>query len=118
VKPSDRSQFPIPSPPPGLRALRIEASGTEYAIVSAPLPQLEELSAELTRTELDVVRRLLDGQSNAVIARERSTSPRTVANQVAAVYRKLRVGSRAELAALWARHTFRLERKGKSVGQP
>lgn len=43
---------------------------------------------------------LLDGQSNAEIAARRGRSARTVANQVAAVLRKLGVSSRIELIAL------------------
>jgi DNA-binding NarL/FixJ family response regulator len=42
---------------------------------------------------------LLEGKRNADIARERGTSVRTVANQVAAIFRKLKVRSRAELVA-------------------
>jgi DNA-binding NarL/FixJ family response regulator len=37
------------------------------------------------------------GQSNAEIARSRACSPRTVANQLAAIFSSLRVRSRAEL---------------------
>jgi DNA-binding NarL/FixJ family response regulator len=37
------------------------------------------------------------GASAAAIAAMRNTSPRTVANQVAATYRKLHVSSRVEL---------------------
>lgn len=40
--------------------------------------------------------------SNAEIAERRGTSPRTVANQVASLFRKLGVASRSELRALVA----------------
>lgn len=39
------------------------------------------------------------GESNDDIARRRGTSPRTVANQIASIFRKHGVGSRAELVA-------------------
>jgi DNA-binding CsgD family transcriptional regulator len=41
----------------------------------------------------------LAGLSNAEVAIRRGTSPRTIANQLASVLRKLGVGSRYELAA-------------------
>ncbi len=58
----------------------------------------------LTPAEREVLRALLSCRSNLQIARERGTSIRTVANQVQALFRKLGVGSRAELAA-WAGRT-------------
>jgi DNA-binding NarL/FixJ family response regulator len=42
---------------------------------------------------------MLEGRSNAEIARDRGTCARTVANQIASMFRKLGVQSRAELAA-------------------
>ena len=52
---------------------------------------------------------VLAGLANAAIARRRGTSARTVANQVASIFRKLGVQSRAELAARWGQ---RLEPRG------
>jgi DNA-binding NarL/FixJ family response regulator len=46
---------------------------------------------------------LLSGASNAEIARLRRTSVRTVANQVAAILKKLGAGSRTELPMILAR---------------
>jgi DNA-binding NarL/FixJ family response regulator len=57
----------------------------------APLPTV------LTRAEREVVHGVLAGKSNAAIAAARGASPHTVANQLAKIYRKLRVGSRWEL---------------------
>lgn len=57
------------------------------------------LSSELTTAERDVARALLRGHSNAKIAADRRRSLRTVANQVAVVFRKLGVRSRGELFA-------------------
>lgn len=84
----------------GLFATRLRVGGEEYVVLSEPLPNPEDFGGTLTDAECAIVRLLLEGRSNAAIAQLRLTSPRTVANQVAAIYRKLHVGSRAELAAL------------------
>jgi DNA-binding NarL/FixJ family response regulator len=55
--------------------------------------------ATLTSSERCVFRAILDGRSNAEIAVSRGRSLRTVANQVASVFRKLAISSRAELVA-------------------
>lgn len=60
-----------------------------------------DLSA-LTPAEREVVRLARQGLRNAAIAAARGTSVRTVANLLARAYRKLGVGSRAELAAAGA----------------
>ena len=52
----------------------------------------------LTRAERDVAKRAAAGDGNHAIARARGASPRTVANQLAAVFAKLGVRSRAELS--------------------
>lgn len=51
----------------------------------------------LGKVEHEVVELLLRGHDNRSIAAERGTSPRTVANQIANIFRKLGVRSRAEL---------------------
>ncbi|TPV96536.1 MAG: helix-turn-helix transcriptional regulator [Myxococcales bacterium FL481] len=53
----------------------------------------------LTPAEHDIARQILDGASNRAIAERRGSRPRTVANQIAALYAKLRVHSRGELRA-------------------
>src|SRR5260221_10104077 len=53
----------------------------------------------LSKGERAVVGLAVFGLSNQEIARQRGSSPRTVANQLASAYRKLGVGSRAELLA-------------------
>jgi DNA-binding NarL/FixJ family response regulator len=53
----------------------------------------------LSSAERAVAEAVLRGCSHAEIARERGSSPRTVANQLAGAFRKLGVRSRAELAA-------------------
>lgn len=56
-------------------------------------------AGELTTAESDIVRAIFDGRSNAAIATARGAAVRTVANQVASIFRKLGVQSRAELVA-------------------
>jgi DNA-binding NarL/FixJ family response regulator len=57
-------------------------------------------SVGLSDAERAVVSGILGGKRIAAIARERGTSPRTVSNQIASVYKKLGVSSRREVIAL------------------
>ena len=57
----------------------------------------------LTRAERDVVSGILRGESNGDIGKRRGTRARTIANQVAGIFRKLGVQSRAELVARLSR---------------
>lgn len=59
--------------------------------------RLENYSDHLSAGEAAVVRLLVEGKTHAEIARWRRTSTRTVANQIASVYRKLGVSGRMEL---------------------
>ncbi|PRQ05904.1 Bacterial regulatory protein, luxR family [Enhygromyxa salina] len=76
--------------------LRVSRVG-DTLVVSAGITSLPRV---LSESERAVVHALLAGRSNAEIAELRRTSVKTVANQLHAVYRKLGVGSRDELAAL------------------
>jgi DNA-binding NarL/FixJ family response regulator len=68
----------------------------QLRVVSAPRPDLH-LKATLPPAELAVVRHLVEGHTYAEIAAERGTAARTIANQIAAVFRRLRVSGRNEL---------------------
>jgi DNA-binding NarL/FixJ family response regulator len=72
-----------------------------FEIAGAPLP------AVLTPAEREVVHEVLAGKSNAAIAAARGASRHTVANQLAKIYRKLRVGSRWELMSRCPSMTLR-----------
>jgi len=61
------------------------------AIEARPLP--------LTPAELAVARLVARGLDNAEIARHRQRSVRTIANQVAAIMRKLALSRRAQLGS-------------------
>jgi DNA-binding CsgD family transcriptional regulator len=89
-----RTRCPELEPPAGLTARRL-AGRSDLAILSFPLGDRREL----TLVEHQIVDAILVGRRNADIARERGTSPRTIANQIAGIYAKLGVRSRAELVA-------------------
>jgi DNA-binding CsgD family transcriptional regulator len=66
-----------------------------YAVLSFALP--ERYEPVLTRAERDVALLVLAGNSHEDIAKIRGRATRTIANQVASVFRKLGVASRTEL---------------------
>jgi DNA-binding NarL/FixJ family response regulator len=98
---SAESAAPSPAPavraPADLAAHTFLAGGQEFVVLSYSVGT-HEPPADLTEAERSVVAAVLEGRSNAAIAALRGTSPRTIANQVAAVFRKLGVRSRTELA--------------------
>jgi DNA-binding NarL/FixJ family response regulator len=71
--------------------------GEEFLVFRLPL-RVPDTRTELSEAESEVAAFALAGLSNAEIGRRRGTSARTVANQIASIFRKLEVGSRAELA--------------------
>jgi DNA-binding CsgD family transcriptional regulator len=75
----------------------VHARGDSFLVLSTPMTTVD--ATMLSPAERSIVVGVVAGQSNAEIARARSISPRTVANHLAAIFRKLRVSSRAELAA-------------------
>ena len=94
-------QRPSIEAPEDLTAWRLDIEGDAFALLewpSAP-PQLPARLRSLTRAEAAVATLAAVGRSNAEIARERHSSTRTVANQIARAFQKLLVHSRAELVA-------------------
>lgn len=83
----------------GAKTARFEVGSEQFVVLSVP-NQVDPLKDLLTEAEFDVALQLLQGKSNNSIASHRGTSSRTVANQVAAIFRKLEVRSRTELTAL------------------
>ena len=82
------------------RISRFQIGEDEFAVFSMPAAGSSDVP--LTAAERSVLEGMLAGLSNAEIAEQRGSSVRTVANQVASVFRKLGVTSRSELAALLA----------------
>jgi len=72
------------------------AEGRALRVVSMPRPDLG-LNPILPPAELDVIRLLIEGLPYKEIAGRRGTSTRTIANQITAVFRRLRVSGRNEL---------------------
>lgn len=73
----------------------LEVGGEVVAVLSYPVPR-PELPPSLSAAERIVALALLEGLSNSDIAKARKTSVRTVADQVASLFQKLGVRSRAE----------------------
>jgi len=81
----------------GIRYLVLEEDGHDALRVQ--VSWTERLSDALTDAEKEVVVGVMSGLTNREIAASRWRSQRTVANQLASIFRKLRVASRAELFA-------------------
>lgn len=83
------------APPPDLRA-RILREGKNETVLLWFTPSG---TSPLTDAECRVAVAIARGRSNAQIAQELGVAVRTVANQVAAILRKLGASSRSEVAA-------------------
>lgn len=79
------------------RLLNVKVDGT--ILTALLIPREVPTLASLTDAENEVMSHAVRGASNAEIAALRGTSRRTVANQLASIYRKLGLCSRSELAA-------------------
>jgi DNA-binding NarL/FixJ family response regulator len=92
-----------PTPPSqrDVQVFRMQHGQDDLLVVSVPLGR--EPPAGLTPAQLEVARAIARGASNAEIARERGTSVRTVANQVASIFARLGVRSRLQVAAALSR---------------
>lgn len=78
------------------RLSRVSHGGSTYSIIGTGRPELGLVRA-LSPAEFAVTRLLVEGKTHAQIAALRSTSVRTVANQLAAAFHKLGVSGRCEL---------------------
>src|SRR4051794_3409073 len=94
-----------------LRVIRFWIGQDEFALLSVPDSASRARSTSdggiesregsaLTAAENAVMELVISGLSNRAIGERRGTSPSTIANQLAAIYKKLGLASRAELA-LW-----------------
>lgn len=77
---------------------RFWLDGQSFVVLSIPQPDYSLLN-QLAQAELEVCHLLLEGRSHAQIARARGTKARTTANQVSAIFEKLRVSGRMALIA-------------------
>jgi DNA-binding NarL/FixJ family response regulator len=86
-------------PTAGAEAQRAAVDGEELSVlVTDTVPQAERLP--LTDAEHAVVKLVAEGLTNAEIAARRGSAERTVANQIARIFEKVGVGSRAELVVV------------------
>ena len=98
---------PPKRPPRGTIAFELEPGKVLFIHPLTPRPEDGEprsdstdlAGVELTPSEREVATLILEGRDNPTIAALRGTSARTIANQVASIFAKLGVRSRAELAA-------------------
>jgi DNA-binding NarL/FixJ family response regulator len=91
----------------------ISREGKELRVLSAARPD-RSLEKQLPKAELAVIRRLIEGHSYTQIAIERGTSTRTIANQITAVFRRLRVSGRNDLV----QRLFLDQAQSQRVSQP
>jgi DNA-binding CsgD family transcriptional regulator len=83
-------------------AATVTLGGQDHLLISAERSD-RNLTSALTAAERDIVRLILDGCSNESIASARGSAPRTIANQLGCVFRKLGVSGRIELLVCLAR---------------
>ena len=81
---------------PRIKKLKV---GTQaLVVISSASGSDPKLLESLSKAEREVATLALEGHSDLAIAQSRRVSPRTVANQLRSIYRKLRVNNRSELA--------------------
>jgi DNA-binding CsgD family transcriptional regulator len=83
-------------------------------VISVEMPG-ETFRDRLSSAELEVVRLSIQGEPHASVARLRGTSVRTVANQLASAFAKLKVSGRSEVRALAIREYAALSRSARSL---
>lgn len=105
----DRDRMPSTSTARPLRVAELERRGCRLKVIATSEPAR---AIELTRGEREVAMLAASGLSNLDVALLRRRSVRTIANQLASVFRKLSVTSRAELAAAL------VSRPGNGTGDP
>jgi DNA-binding NarL/FixJ family response regulator len=81
--------------PAGVRMASFAHQGEAFWVAGALRPDVA--LSRIPPAEHAVVRGLVEGQAYDEIARQRGRSVRTIANQLAAVFRKLRVSGRCQL---------------------
>jgi DNA-binding CsgD family transcriptional regulator len=91
----------LPVPAHEVRATRLPGGAVVLSFaLGRSEDALEQLGRDpLTPTQREIARLAVTGMSDAEIARARGCSRHTVSNHLRAAYRRLGIGSRAELAA-------------------
>jgi DNA-binding NarL/FixJ family response regulator len=102
-------------PPTSGRLSYLKLDGEDYLVVSVLRPDLT-FPVPLSCAEAAVVRELVAGRSHAQISDSRATSPRTVANQLATVFKKFGVSGRGAIVHQLIQHS--LERQWAASHTP
>jgi DNA-binding CsgD family transcriptional regulator len=100
-------------PAPRLTAETFALGDVEFVVFE--LHHDPTLPAAFSPAERQIARLLHQGASSAEIARQRRVSYRTVANQLASMYRKLGVNTREELLVALQRNSGGPRRDGASA---
>ncbi len=77
---------------------RLRVGDDELVVLSEPMVRAADFPS-LSESEREVAFLATGGHSNQAIAARRGVRPQTIANQLAAIYRKLGVSSRSEMVA-------------------
>ena len=104
MKPLKRLREVVPLKLCSPLATTIQLNGEEYFILSYDASPQTAKPKALSAAEREIASFLLAGMTTAQIAEKRGASIRTVTTQIESIYRKLGIGSRAELAALLLPH--------------
>lgn len=106
-----RGTRPALRPPVRLVVETFDVGDQAFAILEWPTAERQPHDP-LPPAQREVLDLVLAGRSNAEIARVRRRSVRTIANQVASIFRRLGVGSRLEVFALFAQGGARSSTRG------
>lgn len=87
------------SPQVARRVMQIVRSGSKSNIINDPHLS-RQTPFDLTTREVEILQKLVEGKTNAVIGEELFLSPWTVKTHVKSIYRKMHVGSRAEVTRI------------------
>ncbi|MBX3203564.1 MAG: helix-turn-helix transcriptional regulator [Labilithrix sp.] len=93
-----RVELAVLSDPSRMDRLDVELADRELGILAVDGRPRGANASALSAVELEVVSYVTRGWSNDRIASERQVSPRTIANQLRAVYAKLGITNRSQLA--------------------
>lgn len=83
--------------PSRMDRLDLPVADVEVGVLSVDARPQGVAAEALSIVELEVTSYVARGWSNERIARERQVSPRTIANQLRAIYQKLGITSRSQL---------------------
>jgi DNA-binding NarL/FixJ family response regulator len=103
-------------PPTSGRLSHLKIGGVEYLVVSVLRPDLT-FPVPLSCAEAAVVRELVAGRSHAQISDLRATSLRTVANQLATVFKKFGVSGRGAIVHQLIQHSLECQRAASHAAE-